>query len=97
MDKYLAQLNITTTTPLFYQNVSQELFETLISQKCPINNHGISTECIQHIKLDEENALQYIAGFVISAAKDKLKVPNDQEILNNILNSMVQEVSSYKF
>ena len=92
--EYLAQLKITDATPLFYQNVSQELFETLISQKCPINNdHGISTECIQHMTLDEENALRYVAGFVIRAAKDKLKVPNDQEILD-ILNSMAQETSS---
>ena len=45
--------------------------------------------------LDEENAVRYVAGFVIRAAKDKLKLPNDQEILN-ILNSMVhvQEASS---
>ena len=45
--------------------------------------------------LDEENAVRYVAGFVIRAAKHKLKVPNDQEILD-ILNSMVhvQEASS---
>ena len=37
----------------------------------------------------------YVAGFVIRAAKDKLKVPSDQDILD-ILNSMVhvQEASS---
>ena len=58
--EYLAQLKITDATPLFYQNVSQELFETLIGQKCPINNHGISTECIQHMTLDEENTLRYV-------------------------------------
>ena len=93
--EYLTQLKITDATPLFYQNVSQELFETLFSQKCLINDHGISTEYIQHMTLDEENAVQYVAGFVIRAAKDKLTVPNDQEILN-ILNSMVhvQEASS---
>ena len=91
--EYLAQLKITDATPLFYQNVSQELFEALISQKCPINYHGISTECIQHMTLDEENVLRYVAGFVIRAAKDKLKVPNDQEILD-VLNSLVQEASS---
>ena len=86
--EYLIHLKITDATPLFYQNVSQELFETLISQKCLINDHGISTEYIQHMILDEENAVQYVAGFVIKAVKDKLKVPNDQEILD-ILNSMV--------
>ena len=45
--------------------------------------------------LDEENAVRYVAGFVIRAVKDKLKVSNDQEILD-ILNSMVhvQEASS---
>ena len=32
---------------------------------------GISTECIQHMTLEEENALQYVGGFVIRAAKDK--------------------------
>ena len=86
--EYLIHLEITDATPLFYQNVSQELFETLISQKCLINDHGISTEYIQHMTLDEENAVRYVAGFVIRAVKDKLKVPNDQEILD-ILNSMV--------
>ena len=93
--EYLTQPKITDATPLFYQNVSQELFETLISQKCLINDHGISTEYIQHMTLDEENAVRYVAGFVIRAAKDKLKVPNDQEILD-ILNLMVhvQEASS---
>ena len=91
--EYLTQLKITDATPLFYQNVSQELFETLISQKCLINNHD--TGYIQHMTLDEENAVRYVAGFVIIVAKDKLKVPNDQEILD-ILNSMVhvQEASS---
>ena len=70
----LTELKITdATTSLFYQNVSQELFETLISQKCLINDHGISTEYIQHMTLDEENAVQYVAGFVIRVAKDKLK------------------------
>ena len=59
------------------------------------NDLGISTEYIQHMTLDEENAVRYVAGFVIRAAKDKLKVPNEQEILN-ILNSMVrvEEASS---
>ena len=88
--EYLIHLKITDATPLFYQNVSQELFETLISQKCLINDHGISTENIQHMTLDEENAVWYLAGFVIRAVKDKLKVPNDQEILD-ILNSMVHQ------
>ena len=74
--EYRTQLKITDATPLFYQNVSQELFETLISQKCLINDHGISTEYIHHMTLDEENAVWYVAGFVIRAAKDKLKVPN---------------------
>ena len=73
--EYLTQLKTTDTTPLFYQNVSQELFETLIDHKCLTNNHGISTEYIQHMTLDEENAVRYVAGFVIRAAKDKLKVP----------------------
>ena len=50
--EYLTQLKITDATPLFYQNVSQELFETLIDHKCLINDHGISTEYIQHITLD---------------------------------------------
>ena len=74
--EYLTQLKITDATPLFYQNVSQELFETLISQKCLINDHGISTEYIQHMTLHEENAVRYVAGIVIRVAKDKLKVPN---------------------
>ena len=68
--EYLTQLKTTDTTTLFYQNVSQELFETLINQKCLINDHGISTEYIQHVTLDEENAVRYVAGFVIRAAKD---------------------------
>ena len=66
--EYLTQLKITDATSLFYQNV-QGLFETLISQKCLINEHGISTEYIQHMTLDEENAVQYIAGFVIRTKK----------------------------
>ena len=68
--EYLTQLKITDATPLFYQNASQELFETLISQKCLINDHGISTEYIQHMTLDEKNTVRYVAGFVIRAAKD---------------------------
>ena len=93
--EYLTQLKITDATLLFYQNVSQELFEILINQKCLINDHGISTEYIQHMTLDEENAVRYVAGFVIRAAKDNLKFPNDQENLN-ILNLIVhvQEASS---
>ena len=78
--EYLIQLKITDATLLFYQSVSQELFETPISQKWLINDHGISTEYIQHMTLDEENAVRYVVGFVIRAAKDKLKVRNDQEI-----------------
>ena len=93
--EYLTQLKITDVTLLFYHNVSQELFETLISQKCLINDHGISTEYIKHMTVDEENDVRYVAGFVMRPAKDKLEVPNDQEILD-ILNSMVhvQEASS---
>ena len=62
--KYPIQLQITNAT---YQHVTQES-----KQKCPIKrDHRISTECIQHMTLEEENALQYVAGFVIRAAKDK--------------------------
>lgn len=43
--------------------------------------------------LEEENALRYVASFVIKSVKDKLKVPDDQETFG-ILNSMVQEASS---
>ena len=68
--EYLTQLKITDATPLFYQNASQELFETLISQKCLINDHGINTEYIQHMTLDEKNTVRYVAGFVTRAAKD---------------------------
>ena len=68
--EYLTQLKITDATPLFYHNASQELFETLISQKCLINDHGISTEYIQHMTLDEKNAVRYVVGFVIRVAKD---------------------------
>ena len=65
--EHLTQLKTTDTTALSYQNVSQELFETLINQKCLINDHGISTEYIQHMT---QNAVRYVAGFVIRAAKD---------------------------
>ena len=40
-----------------------------------------------------KRTLYVTSGFVIRVAKDKLKVPNDQEILDK-LNSMVQEASN---
>ena len=90
--EYLTEVDITDPTPLFYQNVSQELFETLISQKCAAKQ-VISTEYIQRMTLEEENALRYVAGYVIRRVKDKLRLPIDQETLD-ILNLMVQEASS---
>ena len=46
--------------PLFYQHITQELFETIISKKLAIK-HVTSMQSSTGLTLEEENVVRYIA------------------------------------
>ena len=52
-EECLAQMNVDNPTPLFYQHITQELFETLITQKCSIPKQHTNIEHLQ-MTLEEE-------------------------------------------
>ena len=73
--------------PLFYQHVTQELFETIIGKKLAIKE-VVSTQSTEGLTIEEENVVRYIGGYVIRMVKKNLHLPDDKEIMD-ILNLLV--------
>lgn len=73
--------------PFFYQHVTQELFETIISKKLAIKE-VVNTQSTEGLTMEEENVVRYIGGYVIRMVKKNLHLPDDKEIMD-ILNLLV--------
>ena len=77
--------------PLFYQHFSQELFEKLLQMKLKPASVSLCEEEVTTASLtsDEENAVRYVAGYVLRKIKDGLKLPDDKPIVD-ILTQLIQ-------
>lgn len=87
-EKYLSQLHI-DAKPMYYQHVTEEVFEALIEKQC-INpkDHRETSETIKRLSFEEENAVRFVGGYVIKTLRDVQKLPKDKPVLD-ILNSLV--------
>lgn len=81
--------------PLFFQHVTQEVFES-ISKKfdlAPTANQN-QLEEIPRLTENEENALRYVAGYVLKEVKGKLKVPRDDDKVSIVKSLMQNDAQS---
>lgn len=68
---------------MFYQHVTQELFELIISKKLKIKE-TVSTDSTVSLSTEEENVVRYIGGYVIRMLKKALHSPKDKEIMDTL-------------
>jgi len=60
--------------PVFYQHVTTELFEQILKEKLHLLQDKMCPETVQDevsITIDEENAIRYMAGYVLHKLKKK--------------------------
>ena len=70
---YLSQM-ILNQSPLFYQLVMQEIFETIIKEKFKIiNSSTFSDVIILALTADEENAVCYVSGYVVRSIMEHVR------------------------
>ena len=69
--------------PLFYQHVTQELFETIISKRLVVKE-VVSTPSTVRLTVEEENVVRYIGGYVIRMVKKTLHLPDNREIIDTL-------------
>ena len=58
--------------PLFYQHYSQLMFESLIERKLKESLTDTADEIVPRLTLDKENAVHYVAGYVVRKVRDSL-------------------------
>ena len=58
--------------PIFYQSVTDKLFEKRIEFHCPVAATGPESECDGTLTYEEENAIRYAAGYVLRSARKKI-------------------------
>ena len=67
--------------PLFYQQVSQEMFESVLTQKFKIEHNETFDESNQdRLTNEEENAVNYVGGYVVRFVKDQCKLDMPQSL-----------------
>ena len=70
---YLSQM-ILNQSPLFYQLVMQEVFETIIKEKFKIiNSSTFSDVIILALTADGENAVCYVSGYVVRSIMEHVR------------------------
>lgn len=63
---------------MFYQHYCQLIFEGLIEGKLKESFTDTAEEILPQLTLDEENAVRYVAGYVVRKVGDSLQLPKDQ-------------------
>ena len=66
--------------PMFYQHVTQELFEQIIGKRLKVKK-TVNSENTVTVSTEEENVVRYIGGYVIRMLKKALRSPKDKEIM----------------
>ena len=82
--------------PLFFQHVTQKVFESIINKKFALAltaSQNKPEEITRHTE-NEENALRYAAGYVLKEVKGKLKVPRDDNKVSIIKSLMQNDTQS---
>jgi hypothetical protein len=70
-------------SPSFYQHVTHNVFQKLIKIRYPISESPES-KVTENLTREEENALRYVAGYVVRKVRSKLKrlsTPNKDEMI----------------
>jgi len=77
----LATINL-VSEPIFYQHCCQLMFESLIEKKLKAESftNTAENEIVPRLTLDEENAVRYVAGYVVRKIRDSLPLPKDQAV-----------------
>ena len=74
--------------PLFYQHITDEVFNLLIKQNIKIpDKECMLEECEEMLTFEEENAVRYVGGYILRVLK---KQTLDSDIIR-ILNDFIEE------
>ena len=71
-------------TPIFYQSLTDRLFQKRIQFHFPIHNSSNTAACENEVEgstltFEEENAIQYATGYVLFAVKTKIIKTSNSE------------------
>ena len=87
-ENYLSQLHI-NAEPMYYQHVTEEVFEALIEKQCMIvEGNQQTSETIRKMSFEEENTVHFVGGYVVRSLRDAQKLSKDKSVLD-ILNGLV--------
>ena len=71
--------------PLFYQQISQEIFESLLIQRFKVDHNEAPDQSVQdRLTNEEENAVNYVGGYVIRSIKGKTKDKDQLDVLEKL-------------
>ena len=81
MERFICKL---PQCPIFYQHFTAKLMEHIIKLQVPVVTE---TSCESHpteLSYEEQNAVRYVAGYVIKSLKQHLKSPRDDELISSL-------------
>ena len=72
--------------PLFYQHITDEVFNLLIKQNVTIpDKESMHEEYEDLLTFEEENALRYVGGYILRVLKRQM---HDSDVLRILMNSL---------
>ena len=81
---FLEQLQL-SDEPLFYQILTDELFDELLrKQLAPSANQGETEECLE-LTFEEENAIRYVGGYVVRKLREQPNSARFKPLLNELV------------
>ena len=85
--EYLISVGL-TKEPLFYQHITDEVFDLLIKQSIKIHHkESLLEEYEEMLTFEEEKAVRYIGGYVLQVLKKKM---HDSDVVS-ILNEFIED------
>ena len=73
-------------TPLFYQHITDEIFEYLIKDEFDLNGPNGFEEQTPHLTFEEENAVHFVGGYVLRVIKEDPKNLNILPLVLKLIN-----------
>ena len=66
-------INCNDADPIFYQYITDYIFEMALKEKFPIKEKEACAETQETLSYEEENSLRFIAGYLLRAIEKKIK------------------------
>lgn len=84
-----------TVMPLFYQHITDEIFEYLLKDEFDLNGPiGIEENQTPPLTFEEENAVHFVGGYLLRVIKEDPKNPNILPLVLKLINTEKDYVGS---